>query len=266
MTKYFTTIVLIALLLFLAAPVQGLSKKETVQAKKKITELQKDITRLKKKLSQTKNKQQRDVIIDKLNVEQAQVKKIKAKLYPKKMPAERVTVSFVTLEAGVEEEGLSYEADDRGDRRVARHLRIGAGARLGLFGDTTGVLAEVDFPARLIIGPATTAIRFSCGLTQNQEMTRRFVPVCFDLLLNFPAGYITGVENYIGAGLNYLALTTGRTQGTIGGEVFYGVESEGFGGDVFGEIGYSLMRTGFSNSEKGLTVMVGYKGIWALKQ
>jgi len=54
-------------------------------------------------------------------------------------------------------------------------------------------------------------------------------------------------------------LMSGRKQGTIGGEIFYGVESTGFGGIVFGELGYGLLRTGFSPSNRGVTVLVGYR-------
>jgi hypothetical protein len=67
------------------------------------------------------------------------------------------------------------------------------------------------------------------------------------------------VENYLGVGLNYLVLTTGRRSGTVGGEAFYGIQSEGFGGMVFGEIGYAIMRTGFSASYKGASVLAGYR-------
>jgi hypothetical protein len=76
---------------------------------------------------------------------------------------------------------------------------------------------------------------------------------------NFPPDWFSGVENYLGFGLNYVVLTTGRVSGSAGGQVLYGVESEGFDGRLFGEIGYGIVRTGFSASQRGLTVMAGYR-------
>ena len=95
-------------------------------------------------------------------------------------------------------------------------------------------------------------------------MSRRFAPVMFDIVLNFPAGWFTGVENYLGGGLNYVVKMTGQTAGTVGGQIFYGIESEGFGGKLFGEIGWAALRTGFSPSQKGTTILFGYRTPWKI--
>jgi hypothetical protein len=70
---------------------------------------------------------------------------------------------------------------------------------------------------------------------------------------------VTGVENYLGAGLNYTVLTTGRVMGDLGGQVFYGVDSNGFGGTLFCEVGLAMLRTGFSPSQRGVTLLFGYR-------
>ncbi len=161
------------------------------------------------------------------------------------------SVEMVSEEAVASGEVLTKNADKK------PHIEIGG--RAGLFAAATGIFGELRFPLLRVIGPATTSLRLSCGFVQGESASRRFVPVCFDGMLNFPAGYITGVENYLGGGINYLALTNGRVPGSFGGEVFYGVEGSGFGGKLFGEIGSSFMRTGFSAAQKGTSLMVGYR-------
>ena len=133
------------------------------------------------------------------------------------------------------------------------------GGRVGLFAAANGVFGELRFPLLRTIGPAATSLRLSGGLAQDEETSRRYVPVSMDGILNFPAGYITGVENYLGVGINYLALTTGRVPGSLGGQAFYGVEGSGFGGKLFGELGYGFMRASSISAQKGITLMVGYR-------
>ena len=161
--------------------------------------------------------------------------------------------SFDTMseEAVVSDEALAKAAERKG--------RFEIGGRAGLFASTTGIFGEVRFPLLRMVGLATTSVRLSGGFAQEEEGFRRYVPVCLDGMLNFPAGYITGVENYLGGGVNYVALTSGRVPGAFGGQVFYGVEGSGFGGKLFGEVGYGFMRTGFSAAQKGLSLMVGYR-------
>jgi len=44
-----------------------------------------------------------------------------------------------------------------------------------------------------------------------------------------------------------------------GGQIFYGVEGAGFNGILFGEVGYAILRTGFSDARKGTIVQVGFR-------
>ena len=110
-----------------------------------------------------------------------------------------------------------------------------------------------------IVGPAKTSLRASGSFSQTENADRRYAFAACDGILNFPAGWLTGVENYLGAGLNYTGLTSGPRSGTFGGQLFYGIESEGFGGRIFGEMGWAILRTGFSPSCRGVSVLIGYR-------
>lgn len=133
----------------------------------------------------------------------------------------------------------------------ARKIVFTLGGATGFFAGATTFLAEARFHLKYIFGPATTAARLGLGLAQSRNTDQRYVPVTFDLIFNFPAGRLTGVENYLGGGLN--------SAGNFGGELFYGVQSEGFGGMVFGELGYAILRNGAAPSHKGVTALVGWR-------
>ena len=65
---------------------------------------------------------------------------------------------------------------------------------------------------------------------------------------------------YIGGGLNYLALTTGRVSGAVAGETYVGLDSKiGRSETLYVEMGFGAIRTGFSPSYKGLNASVGYR-------
>ncbi len=261
MARRITALLLICLLFTAAALAQNLTLKQIKSYKKQITALQKDINRLNRKLKKTKAKQLKADIKDKIKNEQAKIVKIKNILYPKPkkivkkpvfVPPPAVEIS--SLESAPEE-AVSLEAAPK-KRLIGFNYDLGAQG--GIFAGTSGFFASVRAPLGLVVGPAVTAARLSGGLTQTLSSDRRYVPVCLDLIFNFPPGWFSGVENYLGAGLNYTVRTTGGT-GTVGGELFYGVQSEGFNGIVFGELGFSFLRSGFTSSDRGLIVMVGFR-------
>ncbi len=253
---------LIILLLFASAGLAStLTLKQIKYYKKQITALQKDINRLNLKLKKTKAKKLKATIKEKITLEQAKIAAFKNILYPKpKKVAKKPVfvppppVEISSLESAPEE-SVSLEA---GPQKKMIGFNYDLGAQGGIFAGTTGLFASVRAPLGIVIGPSLAAVRLSAGLTQTMDSGRRYAPVCLDLVLNFPPGWFSGVENYLGGGLNYTARTSGGT-GTVGGELFYGVQSEGFGGIVFGELGFAILRTGFSSSNSGLTVMVGFR-------
>jgi hypothetical protein len=143
-----------------------------------------------------------------------------------------------------------------------KRLEFEIGGSVGLFAGTTALLGELRFALPHIIGPATTSFRVAGAYAQSEDSSRRYAPLCVDGILNFPAGWFTGVDNYLGAGVNYVVQTSGRKSGSFGTEVFYGVDGEGFGGRLFGELGYGYLNTGFGPSHQGMTVLVGYRRGW----
>lgn len=188
-------------------------------------------------------------ILDAL-LEEVATPEVKTRATPEVAPFE---VEFTTEEAlPAEEPGVS------GKKRFEFEI----GAATGLFAATTGFIGEIRLPLSYVVGPATSTLRVSGGLVQSEDTDRKYAVICGDGVLNFPPESITGVENYAGVGLNYVVLTTGRKTGTIGGEIFYGVEGTGFGGKLFGEIGWGILRTGFSASHKGTTLLIGYRRDW----
>jgi hypothetical protein len=114
-----------------------------------------------------------------------------------------------------------------------------------------------------VFGPATTTIRYLFGLIQKSDSSVRYYPIQADYIFNFPAGYITGVENYIGIGINFTLYSTGAGIGRIGGQLCYGIQSDGFNGKLFGEMGYGLINSGsFDSSQKGISLLIGYRKSW----
>ncbi len=235
---------------------QALSPKEIANYKAQIAKNQKEIARLKKKLAATKDKEMRIIIMDKIDSFQGQINKMERQLSPKPAPQPKVFVPKVIPFTEAITEEVSVKEEEKKIKTVSRYE---IGAVYGFFAGATAFLLEARFPVGLVLGPATTSFRISSGLAQSSDASRRYVPLNLDAVFNFPPGWFTGVDNYIGAGLNYVVLTSDQKSGTVGGEIFYGVASEGFDGIIFGEIGYAYLRTGFSPSHRGLSCLVGFR-------
>jgi len=239
---------------------------EATQIRNKITKIRKEIKRLMSKLTQTSIKSKRAAIMELIEGHEARVAKMEGELRSleeaeaEEMPPALEPEVVVTPEVLVKPEVIPEEEE----KTVApsRRFELEIGGLAGLYGAATGAFGEVRFDLPIIYGPATSSLRIMGGLAQSEDASRRYAPIMIDGILNYPAGYFTGVENYLGAGLNYVVLTTGQRPGIVGGQIFYGVESNGFGGRLFGEIGFGILRTGFSSSHKGINVLVGYRTKW----
>ncbi len=243
---------LAAVLLQYACFAQAADEEKVAEIKNKITKINNEIERLQKRIETTQAPKKIFQLEDLINGHRARVKKLEAELA--ELEAQKIEEIFVTPEA--------EEIPEKEIKEEAQRFKFEIGGWFGIFGGSTSLSGELRFPLRFIFGPATTSVRLSGGYAQSKDASRRYIPVYMDGILNFPPGCFTGVENYLGAGLNYVVLTTGRTPGTIGGEIFYGVQSNGFGGKIFGEIGYGILRSGFSPSHKGVSVLVGYRREW----
>jgi len=235
-----------------------------------LLKIQKEIDRLESKLKMISAPQRRAAINELIDGHRARMKKLEAELEEiydallQDTPFPEVKVSATPevlpyVPEAITEEGAPLEGAVMENRK---HFKFEIGGTVGLFAGATGMFGEIRLPLNYVLGPATSSLRLAGGLAQSEDESRRYAPVNVDGVLNFPPGWFTGVENYLGAGLNYVVLTSGRKEGTVGGEVFYGIEGEGFGGKLFGEMGWGVLRTGFTPSHKGTTIMFGYRREW----
>lgn len=102
-------------------------------------------------------------------------------------------------------------------------------------------------------------VAYAKGEDSNKDI-RQHALVVLDGIYRLSPPWTPGVRSYFGAGLNYDVYTTGQKMGTVGGEIFYGAEGDaGDNGNLYFEVGYGMIRTGFSPSYKGLTAVVGYR-------
>ncbi len=125
----------------------------------------------------------------------------------------------------------------------------------GIFSGAAALNAEIRFPLKQVFGPTTTSLRILFGMAQSNDQLTRYFPLQIDYIFNFVPGYLSAVENYVGMGLSYA--------GGVGGQAFYGVQSDGFTGKLFGEFGYGLLNSGLSStSHNGVTVLLGYRKEW----
>lgn len=127
----------------------------------------------------------------------------------------------------------------------------------GLFANLPSVAGEVLF--HKILGISGTGIKAGLRYAQGDDADnafRKYALVFADGIINLNGG--PGAICYLGGGLNYLAYTTGQKPGTVGGEAYLGIRE----GGLYGEVGYSEIRTGFSPSAKGLTLNLGFKLVY----
>lgn len=106
-----------------------------------------------------------------------------------------------------------------------------------------------------------TGVAYAQGKDQDRiERKNALVFVDGVYMLPFTINGYDSNKPYIGGGLNYLVLTSGQKSGTVGGEVYLGIESHLQNWDKhYVELGYSAIRTGFSPCYKGLYFTVGYR-------
>lgn len=253
---------------------------ETAKTREQIKKIEAEIKRLQGKLGLAGTAAKKRQLVLMVEAQEARLAKLqkelitleKAKVEETKMLEEVLKESPEFVETVPEEASeevyipITVESEVRPAQGlqvpVLGGLKFEIGAQAGFYSGSTSALGELRFKLPYIFGPATTTLRLAGGLAQSRDTSRRYAPVMLDGIFNFPAGWFSGVENYVGAGLNYVVLTSGMKPGTIGGQVFYGVESNGFLGKLYGEMGWGILRTGFSPSHRGTTITVGYRKEW----
>ncbi len=107
-----------------------------------------------------------------------------------------------------------------------------------------------------------TGIMYAQG-EDSEKVLRKNALIFADGILEITPLSLDGVGSYIGGGFNYLAYTTGKVVGIVGGELYIGMQSQMDKKNItFVELGYGAIRTGFSPSFKGLHAIIGMKSIF----
>ncbi len=137
------------------------------------------------------------------------------------------------------------------------------------------VRADVLFADPLGLGPivglAADSVKYKVGLgyTYGSDINKvriKAVPLYVDGVIEIPADVLGGIESYIGGGINYLLARSGGSTGSLGGQVYYGIQGDlglGMPGKTFAQIGYFIQRNGetevanFPRSSKGVGLEVG---------
>ena len=142
-----------------------------------------------------------------------------------------------------------------------RHLPPQIGISGGYIAGIPGIVSEIRFhnPLEMI----STTLRIGAGYAQGADTAgtiRKHTLIIIDGIYRLNPPNAKGIRNYFGFGMNYDAYTSGQVAGTFGGQAFYGIEGNaGPGAQIFAEVGYGVIRTGFSPNQTGISAQLGYK-------
>jgi hypothetical protein len=151
------------------------------------------------------------------------------------------------------ESELSPESEDM------RSPQVGLSA--GFIAGIPAAQAEIRF--HNLFDLLRTTLRIGAAYAEGEDtdgVNRKHALVSMDGIYRLNPPHTQGIRSYFGLGINYDAYTTGRESGSIGGGAFYGIEGgPSLYGQLFFEIGYGTIRTGFSPNYNGITALLGYK-------
>jgi hypothetical protein len=139
------------------------------------------------------------------------------------------------------------------------------GANIGLVGGAFGVNGEFTFQLPFLTdwtGIPGTWGRLGAGYVNGNNSSNVLtwmIPIYLDGAIDLPTSWTAGLPTYVGGGLNYVAYRTGHVSGTIGGEVFVGIEGSYWGGKPYLEVGYGILRPSNGGSFKSVNALVGYR-------
>ncbi|MFA4967385.1 MAG: hypothetical protein WC624_04120 [Candidatus Margulisiibacteriota bacterium] len=130
-----------------------------------------------------------------------------------------------------------------------------------LLADPMGLGAMVGLPANSVM------YKLGVGIASGNDMnskTWKALPITLGGVIMLPADMMGGIESFVGGGINYVVYRTGQTSGSLGGDIYVGMQGDlGLGGKTYGQVGYSILRTGTSDkgaySSKSVSVQVGQK-------
>lgn len=116
-----------------------------------------------------------------------------------------------------------------------------------------------------IVGLPSDSVVYRVGLgyttgNDHNDVSWRSVPLYLDGVIMLP---MAGLDTYIGGGLNYILNRSGSKAGTIGGQIYLGIQGDlGLGAKTFAELGYTILRAGSEaplHSSKGFSINVGQR-------
>jgi len=153
---------------------------------------------------------------------------------------------------------------------------VDVGGQVGLIAGVAGANIEARMADPLKVGqwmglPASD-LKIGAIYTQgdgkvnHNTQTVKVGTIYIDGVLNLPPAWMGGIDNYVGGGLNYVLTRSGNKSGTIGGEIYYGLQGDPLGlgtGVTFGELGMHIIRPGTdenpADSFKSVTLTVGWR-------
>lgn len=147
------------------------------------------------------------------------------------------------------------------------YLNTGKGKINGGLGARADLVVDDMIGVGSLIGVSKDAVKYKIGLGGfygadiNNNLIKA-IPLYLDGVLNLPAGWMGGLETYVGGGLNYTLYGSGRTTGSYGAQAYLGMKTDlglGLGKTSF-ELGWSAIRANGSTpklSAKGLTLSIG---------
>ncbi|MBU0574467.1 MAG: hypothetical protein KKH83_08350 [Candidatus Margulisbacteria bacterium] len=146
-------------------------------------------------------------------------------------------------------------------RAIAQAKRRGMeiGVSAGLIASMPGAFLEMqnNFP----FGELKYGVGYAQG-DDSEGTTRKHALVFLSMARRFTPANFQGVRPYWAIGLNYNAYTSGQKSGSLGYQANLGFESDlSPTSAVYLDLGYGVVRTGFSPDFNGVNAQIGYRAI-----
>ena len=136
----------------------------------------------------------------------------------------------------------------------------------GMIAGVPAVIGEIRIKRPFELRAITLKIDlgYASGKDAN-SIQRQHFPLIINGIYHLTPPGTPGVNSYLGLGLNLDLWTTDGTtskMGSMGADIFFGLERNAGAGKMFLEAGYDLLKTGFSPDHQGLGFSVGYRHPW----
>jgi hypothetical protein len=260
MKKLVCLLILISFVLSLAV-FSFAQDREAIQSE--IAKIKKEMVRLEDKLQGAKEFKRIDFIKNMLRNHRERIASLQKELGPvqeivRPMPSRSPAVAPATPPGPPP----SFAERPRPSGTVsAPQLEFGISG--GMIAGITGAVGEVKFnnPFDLVATSLRIGVGYAQGTNKNSA-TFKSIPVSIDGIYRLNPPGAPGMKSYFGLGANYVAYNSSAAQGTLGGQVFFGLEGEAAQGKVYAEAGYGMLRNSTSDSTNNFTgagIVVGYR-------